>query len=65
MELSLSPNGLCSQNQTIQLNKINTLIGENGSGKSCILQSIFEKGLSREALTKNQVVCFSSGQNER
>lgn len=38
-----------------------TLIGGNGSGKSAILESIFNKYLLDETI---KVICFSSGQNE-
>ncbi|BFM09709.1 AAA family ATPase [Halioxenophilus aromaticivorans] len=64
MELNLAPNPLHRQVQTLRIDKVATLIGENGSGKSSILQSVFEQrlaGLDHENL---KVVCFSSGQNE-
>ncbi|MEX7536682.1 AAA family ATPase [Providencia rettgeri] len=64
MELTLAPNSLHSQPQTLHINKIATLIGENGCGKSSILQSVFEQRLSRHAYQHLSVVCFSSGQNE-
>ncbi|MFA4743189.1 ATP-binding protein [Vibrio vulnificus] len=40
------------------------MIGENGSGKSSILQSVFEERLNKRAHHHLNVVCFSSGQNE-
>ncbi|WP_288368440.1 AAA family ATPase [uncultured Alcanivorax sp.] len=64
MELNLAPNPLHQHVQTLTIDKVATLIGENGSGKSSILQSVFEQrlaGLDHEDL---KVVCFSSGQNE-
>lgn len=64
MELTLAPNPLHDQPQTLQINKVATLIGENGSGKSSILQSVFEERLNKRAHHHLNVVCFSSGQNE-
>jgi ABC-type cobalamin/Fe3+-siderophores transport system ATPase subunit len=64
MELTLAPNPLHDQPQTLNINKVATLIGENGCGKSSILQSVFEQRLSRQAHQHLSVVCFSSGQNE-
>ncbi|WP_323900370.1 ATP-binding protein [Aeromonas caviae] len=64
MELTLAPNPLYDQPQTLHINKVATLIGENGSGKSSILQSVFEERLNKRAHHHLNVVCFSSGQNE-
>ncbi|MFA0141067.1 AAA family ATPase [Vibrio kanaloae] len=64
MELTLAPNPLHNQRQTLYINKVATLIGENGSGKSSILQSVFEERLNKRAHQQLNVVCFSSGQNE-
>lgn len=64
MELTLAPNPLHDQPQTLNINKVATLIGENGSGKSSILQSVFEQRLNKRAHQHLSVVCFSSGQNE-
>lgn len=64
MELNLAPNPLHQQEQTLRVDKIATLIGENGSGKSSILQSIFEKGLQENHDQPFRTICFSSGQNE-
>lgn len=64
MQLTLSPNQLHNQPQTLYINKVATLIGENGSGKSSILQSVFEERLNKRAHRHLNVVCFSSGQNE-
>lgn len=63
MELTLAPNPLYDQPQTLNINKVATLIGENGSGKSSILHSIFRKQIEEpsEAL---QLICATSGQNE-
>lgn len=64
MNITLTPNALYSQPQTLTVDKVATLIGENGSGKSCILHSIFDSKLSNRGLEDLRVVCFSSGQNE-
>lgn len=64
MELNLAPNPLHLQRQTLRIDKIATLIGENGSGKSSILQSVFEQRLAGRDHEELKVVCFSSGQNE-
>ncbi|MCE9679754.1 ATP-binding protein [Shewanella sp. AS1] len=64
MELTLAPNPLHNQRQALHINKVATLIGENGSGKSSILQSVFEERLNKRAHHHLNVVCFSSGQNE-
>lgn len=65
MELTLVPNPLYDQPQKIALNKVTTLIGENGSGKSSVLQSIFTQKLSKNDYVAQKIVCFSSGQNEK
>lgn len=41
--------------------KLVTLIGGNGSGKSAILEALFNKYLSDDSIN---IICFSSGQNE-
>ncbi|MFY0664454.1 MAG: ATP-binding protein [Natronospirillum sp.] len=64
MELNLAPNPLHHQRQTLRIDKVATLIGENGSGKSSILQSVFEQRLAGRDHEHLKVVCFSSGQNE-
>lgn len=64
MEITLSPNPLYDRQQNLMINKVATLIGENGSGKSSILQSVFEARLNKRAHQNLNVVCFSSGQNE-
>lgn len=64
MNLTLAPNALYTESQSLNLDKVATLIGENGSGKSTILGSIFEQRLANEAHQSLNVVCFSSGQNE-
>jgi AAA15 family ATPase/GTPase len=64
MELTLAPNPLHDQAQTLHIDKVATLIGENGSGKSSILQSVFEQRIARRDHQNLNVVCFSSGQNE-
>lgn len=64
MELNLAPNPLHRQVQTLTIDKVATLIGENGSGKSSILHSVFEQRLAGRDYRNLKVVCFSSGQNE-
>ncbi len=64
MELTLAPNPLYQDHQTISFDKIATLIGENGSGKSCILYSVFDTKLKKDDFEQLRIVCFSSGQNE-
>ncbi len=62
MELTLQPNKLHQAEQFVSVdNNIITLIGENGCGKSAILESIFRQYLEN---TDVSLVCFSSGQNE-
>lgn len=63
MELTLAPNPLHDQPQTLHINKVATLIGENGSGKSSILHSIFRKQIE-EPSAALQLICATSGQNE-
>ncbi|MGV6827324.1 MAG: AAA family ATPase [bacterium] len=64
MDLTLAPNPLHNAGQILSVDKVATLIGENGSGKSCILQSIFDTKLAGKDFDELRVVCFSSGQNE-
>lgn len=63
MELILAPNPLHDQRQTLRIDKVATLIGENGSGKSSILHSIFKKQIEEPNDTL-QLICATSGQNE-
>lgn len=62
--LHLPINVLCSEQQVLELDKIATFIGGNGSGKSTILKSIFDEKLKGDAYKGYKIVCFSSGQNE-
>lgn len=62
MDISIEQNKLCKDRQIIGIDKVLTLIGENGCGKSAILESIFKSHLEKEHA--NRIVCFSSGQNE-
>lgn len=64
MKLTLAPNPLHDQSQILYIDKVATLIGENGSGKSTILHSIFSERLNSSGASKLRTVCFSSGQNE-
>lgn len=53
---------LVDTEQSIDLsNGLITFIGENGCGKSSILEAIFKKYIEDDNL---KVICFSSGQNE-
>ena len=62
MELTLQPNKLHQAEQVVSVNNnILTLIGENGCGKSAILESVFEQYLENNDIN---LICFSSGQNE-
>ncbi|WP_319231098.1 AAA family ATPase [Draconibacterium orientale] len=62
MELTLQPNKLYQAEQVVSVdNNILTLIGENGCGKSAILESVFEQYLENNNVN---LICFSSGQNE-
>lgn len=63
LTLSLAPNALYEERQVLNINKVATLIGENGSGKSSILHSIF-KGQIEEPGGSFQLICATSGQNE-
>ncbi|WP_417447142.1 ATP-binding protein [Kangiella sp.] len=65
MELTLPPNYLHPDEQSFKLEKFSALIGENGCGKSSILQTIFEGRMSDAMLSDWKIVCFSSGHNER
>lgn len=65
MQIKLPRNTLCNNEQHISFEKITALIGENGAGKSSILQSIFTNRLQNQCVTEMKVVCFSSGQNEK
>ncbi len=60
MELTLQPNKLHQAEQVVSVNNnILTLIGENGCGKSAILESVFEQYLENNDVN---LICFSSGQ---
>ncbi len=63
MVIEINSNKLCTERQTIDLtnNRVLTLVGENGCGKSSILEEIFKQSVQ---LNDKTVVCFSSGQNE-
>jgi len=60
--LNIPPNKIFKESQSVKISSnIITLIGENGSGKSAILESIFKASINSEEL---KFVCYSSGQNE-
>jgi GTPase SAR1 family protein len=62
MVIEINSNKLCNERQTINFtNKVLTLVGENGCGKSSILEAVFEKYIEDEQI---RTICFSSGQNE-
>lgn len=63
MTLQVPHNKLYQETQELNFSDTNifTLIGENGSGKSSILESIFQKYIEDE---DKKVICFTSGQNE-
>lgn len=63
MELNLAPNPLHQHEQILTIDKVATLIGENGSGKSSILHSIFKKQIE-DPSDELQLICATSGQNE-
>ncbi len=65
MEFSLSATPLCSESQVLRFEKIAILMGENGSGKSLLLESVFDDRMGRRNFNDHRVVCFSSGHNER
>lgn len=64
MLLEVKPTPLYRQKQRVDLRneKVLTLVGENGCGKSAILEKVFESRLHQE---EGNFISFSSGQNER
>lgn len=64
ISLPLPKNVLHNQTQILEIDKIATFIGGNGSGKSTILKSIFDEKLKGTTYEDYKIVCFSSGQNE-
>lgn len=66
MRITLPKNNLHKSEQEVNLEKVTVLIGENGAGKSSVLQSIFIDRLSDVGdFQHKKIVCFSSGQNEK
>lgn len=66
MQITLPKNNLYHNEQTVTFEKVTALIGENGAGKSSILQSIFNNRLLDAGnFDDKKIVCFSSGQNEK
>jgi energy-coupling factor transporter ATP-binding protein EcfA2 len=60
--LNLPTNKLFNLSQNVSIAKnILTLIGQNGCGKSAILESVYSNSFRDESL---KYICFSSGQNE-
>ncbi len=64
MELTLAPNPLYNETQILNFDKVATLIGENGSGKSTILHSVFKSRVEGTEAEQGRLICFTSGQNE-
>lgn len=63
MNIEIEKNKLCNERQSIEIeDSVITLIGENGCGKSSILEAVFEESLHNDG--DKTIVCFSSGQNE-
>lgn len=63
MNIEIEKNKLCNERQSIEIeDSVLTLIGENGCGKSSILEAVFEESLHND--DDKTIVCFSSGQNE-
>ncbi len=64
MQITIERNKIHNEPQTINVDrKVLTLLGENGCGKSAILEAIFKK-FSHEITSERQVISFSSGINE-
>ncbi|NOT76174.1 MAG: ATP-binding protein [Cyclobacteriaceae bacterium] len=64
MVITVAQNKIHNQAQTITItNKVLTFVGQNGSGKSAILESIFQKYLE-DIQSDIRVISFSSGSNE-
>lgn len=64
MQLEIPENKIYDQPQTLKLdNNVMTFVGENGCGKSAILESIFKKYLI-DTDSDIKLIAFSSGNNE-
>ncbi|WP_339902447.1 AAA family ATPase [uncultured Cyclobacterium sp.] len=64
MDITIPRNKIHNRRQTIQVdNTVLTFVGQNGSGKSALLESIFQKYLDDQAST-TRVISFTSGFNE-
>lgn len=64
MELVIPSNKIYNHPQTLQLDSsVMTFVGENGCGKSAILESIFAKYLD-DNQNETRLITFSSGNNE-
>lgn len=64
MELTIPRNKLYDHPQTLQLDSnVMTFVGENGCGKSAILESIFTKYLD-DNQNQTRLITYSSGNNE-
>ena len=64
MEIEIPANKIYNLPQSLTLDSsVMTFVGENGCGKSAILESIFSKYL-QDTDSETQLVAFSSGNNE-
>lgn len=64
MQIEIPQNKVYNQPQTLILDSnVTTFVGENGCGKSAILESIFKKYLI-DTQSNTQLIAFSSGNNE-
>ncbi|EOL4103830.1 TPA: hypothetical protein ACGQIY_002968 [Escherichia coli] len=58
MEIMLPKNTLYDKEQNIFFEKVTALIGENGAGKSSILQSVFINCLTKNIYQKQRLFVF-------
>lgn len=64
MEIEIPENKIYNQSQSLTLDSnVMTFVGENGCGKSAILESIFSKYL-HDTDSETRLIAFSSGNNE-
>src|SRR5690606_36803683 len=64
MEIEIPENKIYNQAQSLTLDSnVMTFVGENGCGKSAILESIFSKYL-HDTESESRLIAFSSGNNE-
>lgn len=58
MEIMLPKNTLYDREQNVFFEKVTALIGENGAGKSSILQSVFIILFNKKISTRNKGCLF-------